>query len=158
MCSWRYREGHTSSCRYVWPQRLFGKSRRNPHQHFITTQSVKNRRYKTYSCLVLVDNNILADREPLIQSHWPFLHDRRSRAFLHATINIYPLLRGRQCVYSSVRHWAQQTSNLTLTDIEHWAIHDCSDQASHRRYFLLNLFIRLAWNHFTLPAVIYHLF
>lgn len=50
MCSWRYRVGHTSSCRYVWPQRLFGKSRRNPHQHFITTQSVKIRHS---NCLML---------------------------------------------------------------------------------------------------------
>lgn len=45
MCSWRYPEGWTSSCLYVWPH----------PQQFIRTQSVENRLFQYLSVATLVN-------------------------------------------------------------------------------------------------------
>lgn len=117
MCSWRYREGHTSRCRYVWPQCLFGKSRRNPHQHFITTQSVKNRRYKTDSCWSW---STTIDRQYIWAICSFCMIVDRARFYMQQLTSIHCCVSGRQCVnqYDTEHNkhliWHWQTSNIEL--------------------------------------------
>lgn len=131
MCSWRYPEGRTSSCRYVWPQRLFGKSRRNPHQHFITTQIVKIRRCK------------LPLRSMFFGS-WSWRNAReRTRPF---TCNNHPWIasRSRHCNTDnnlSTSYIIQQgTASLTITP---------STTAAKLRLSCLHLQARLQWPRYT---------
>lgn len=130
MCSWRYPEGRTSSCRYVWPQRLFGKSRRNPHQHFITTQIVKNNNGADQLTLILTGPRHLHEtRVGKNRARLQFCMQHSSTAMQHLCTST-----GTARLFSPFDYFARILVQLSAA----WERH-CGDHVSVNRFIQVSI-------------------